>query len=133
MTNLYLLIISGGDKMAKILVVDDEDTMRMLITETLALEDYEVSEATNGKLALELIKKDKPDVILLDLMMPEMDGYQVISKLKEQGIVDDFKIVILTAKGQQEEKEAALEQGADHFLSKPFSPMQLLDLVEEIL
>ena len=119
--------------MAKILVVDDEDTMRMLITETLALENYEVSEATNGKSALELIKKDKPDIILLDLMMPEMDGYQVISKLKGQGIVDDFKIVMLTAKGQQEDKKSALEQGADHFLSKPFSPMQLLDLVEEII
>lgn len=118
--------------MSKILVADDEETMRMLITETLALEDYEILEAVDGESALEIIKKETPDIILLDLMMPKIDGYEVINALKEEGVVEKFKIVLLTAKGQQEEKELALKQGADHFLSKPFSPMQLLDLVEKI-
>ena len=118
--------------MNKILVVDDEETMRMLITETLALEDYEILEATDGKSGLATIKQETPDIILLDLMMPKMDGYEVINALKEEGIVEKFKIILLTAKGQQEEKELALKQGADYFLSKPFSPLQLLELVEKI-
>ena len=118
--------------MGEVLVVDDEDTMRMLIRETLSLADYEVLEATNGEDALEIIKAEEPNIILLDLMMPKMDGYDVIKELKKGNLIDKSKIVILTAKGQGEEKELALEQGADYFLSKPFSPMDLLDLVKEI-
>ena len=118
--------------MGKVLVADDEDTMRMLITETLSLADYKVLEATNGEEALKIIKEEKPKIILLDLMMPKMDGYDVIKQLEEDDLIDKSKIVILTAKGPQEEKELALQQGADYFLSKPFSPMELLDLVEEV-
>ena len=118
--------------MTKVLVVDDEETMRMLITETLALEDYEILEATNGEAALEIIQSESPDIILLDLMMPKMDGYEVINNLKEKELLSESKIIILTAKGQQKEKELALKHGADDFLSKPFSPMGLLDLVNDI-
>ncbi|MFO7818990.1 MAG: response regulator [Halanaerobacter sp.] len=118
--------------MGKILVVDDEDSMRMLITETLSLRDYEVLEATNGEDALKIIKEEEPNTILLDLMLPKMDGYDIIQQLKEDDLIDKSKIAILTAKGQAEEKELALQQGADYFLSKPFSPMDLLDLVKEI-
>ena len=118
--------------MNKILVVDDDETMRMLITETLALKDYEILEATNGKSGFELIKEEKPAIVLLDLMMPKLDGYEVIKKLNEEDLMTNIKIVILTAKGKEEEKKLALERGADYFLSKPFSPMNLLELIGKI-
>ncbi|MGM0501957.1 MAG: response regulator transcription factor [Bacillota bacterium] len=118
--------------MKKIVVADDEQSMRLLITETLAIEDYDIKEAKTGSEALQLIEDEQPDIAILDLMMPELDGYQVIEQLKEKNILEKIEIVILTAKGQQSVEKEALSKGANHFLSKPFSPVELLKKINQI-
>lgn len=119
--------------MCKILVADDEKALRILIAGTLEIGDYNILEAANGIKALELVKQEKPDLVILDVMMPGMTGYEVCKHIKNNSDISDTKILILTAKGQQSDKEAALEAKADYYLAKPFSPMELLSLVEEIL
>lgn len=119
--------------MCKILVADDESALRMLISGTLEIEDYSILEADNGILALELVKQERPDLIILDVMMPGMTGYEVCKCIKTNQDIADTKVLILTARGQQSDKEAAWEVLADYYLSKPFSPMELLLMVKEIL
>jgi two-component system alkaline phosphatase synthesis response regulator PhoP len=84
-------------------------------------------------LALELVKQERPDLIILDVMMPGMTGYEVCKCIKTNQDIADTKVLILTARGQQSDKEAAWEALADYYLSKPFSPMELLLMVKEIL
>ncbi|WZL72714.1 response regulator [Clostridiaceae bacterium 35-E11] len=119
--------------MKKILVADDEVSLRFLITETLAMEGYEIFEAEDGEEALALAREKKPDIILLDVMMPKLTGYQVAEKLTEEKWEHRGIIVMLTAKGQHQDKEKGLASGADYFLTKPFSPIYLLGLIEKIL
>ncbi len=118
--------------MYKILVADDEKALRLLIAGTLEIGDYDILEADNGIEALELVKKKRPDLVILDVMMPGMTGYEVCKRIKTNPDIADTKVLILTAKGQQSDKEAAWEALADFYLSKPFSPMDLLSMVEEI-
>lgn len=125
--------VFGGINMYKILVADDEKALRMLISGTLEIEDYYILEADNGMLALELVKQERPDLIILDVMMPGMTGYEVCKCIKTNPNIADTKVLILTARGQQSDKEAAWEALADYYLSKPFSPMELLFMVKEIL
>ena len=119
--------------MYKILIADDERALRLLIAGTLNVEDYQIVEADNGIQALELVKRERPDLIILDVMMPGMTGYEVCQRIKTNPDIADTKVLILTAKGQQTDKEAAWEALADFYLSKPFSPMKLLSMVKEIL
>ena len=119
--------------MCKILVVDDERALRLLITGTLEIGDFNIVEAENGIEALELVNRERPDLIILDVMMPGMTGYEVCKRIKTNPDIADTKVLILTAKGQQTDKEAAWEAMADFYLDKPFSPMKLLSMVEEIL
>jgi CheY-like chemotaxis protein len=119
--------------MNRILIVDDEKALRMLITGTLEIGDYEVFEADNGIDALRMVEEEKPDLIVLDVMMPGMSGYEVCSRIKSNVYLKHIKVLILTAKGQQTDREAAKEVQADCYLSKPFSPAELLNAVEEIL
>lgn len=118
--------------MYKILVADDEKALRLLISGTLEIGDYDILEADNGIEALELVKKEKPDLVILDVMMPGMTGYEVCKRIKTNPDIADTKVLILTAKGQQSDKEAAWEALADFYLAKPFSPMDLLSMVKEI-
>lgn len=119
--------------MNKVIIADDERALRMLIAGTLEIGNYEILEADNGIDALELVKQEKPDLIILDVMMPGMTGYEVCKRIKTDSDISDTKVLILTAKGQQSDKEAAWEAMADIYLAKPFSPMELLSTVEEIL
>lgn len=119
--------------MYKVLVADDERALRVLIAGTLEIGNYEILEADNGLEALDLVKREKPDLIILDVMMPGMTGYEVCKKVKTNPDISDTKVLILTAKGQQSDKEAAWEAMADFYLAKPFSPMELFAMVEEIL
>lgn len=118
--------------MKRILIVDDERPLRMLISGTLEIGDYEIFEADNGIDALELIKKEMPDLVILDVMMPGMTGYEVCKRIKTNPDLANIKVLILTAKGQQSDKEAAWEAMADFYLAKPFSPLNLLNMVGEI-
>lgn len=119
--------------MFKVLIADDERALRMLIAGTLEIGDYEILEADNGIAALDKVKREKPDLIILDVMMPGMTGYEVCKQIKTNPDIADTKVLILTAKGQLSDKEAAWEAMADFYLAKPFSPMELLAMVEEIL
>ncbi len=119
--------------MYKILVADDEKALRMLVRGTLEIGNYNIFEAENGVDVLYLTATEKPDLIILDVMMPGMTGYEVCEEIKSKDEFKDTKILILTAKGQQTDKEKAKEVMADYYLSKPFSPAKLLSVVEKIL
>ena len=119
--------------MYKILVADDESALRLLVAGTLEIGNYEIQETDNGLDALNIARKEKPDLIILDVMMPGMTGYEVCKTIKTDPYLKDIKILILTAKGQYADKKAAKEALADYYLSKPFSPMELLYIVENIL
>ena len=119
--------------MKKILIADDETSLRMLITGTLEIGDFEVIETDNGMDALKLATIEKPDLMILDVMMPGLTGYQVCQRIKADEHLRQIPVIILTAKGQQADKDTAIEAKADYYVAKPFSPAQLLTLVEEIL
>ena len=119
--------------MAKVLVADDEASLRFLITETLEIEDYEVIEAEDGEQAVKKIFDEQPDLVLLDLMMPKLSGYQVIDTMYNGNLEYTPNVIMLTAKGQQEDKDKAVELGIDYYMTKPFSPLELLDIVERVL
>lgn len=113
----------------KILIVDDEPHIRLLLEQTLEeLEDYDVEffSAENGEKALELIEEEKPDLVFLDVMMPKMNGFDVCKTVKREWNMADIYIVILTAKGQEYDKEKGLEMGADRYLTKPFNPDEIM-------
>jgi len=112
-----------------ILVVEDEIRIRFLMRDYLSKEDYTVFEAENGALALEIFKKEKIDLILLDIMMPIMDGLTVLEKLRE---VSTVPVILLTAKSQEEDKLQGYEYGADDYITKPFSPKVLMAKIKAI-
>ena len=114
----------------KILIADDEDVLRMLIAETLEVEDYELDEAQDGLEAYEKIMINEYDLILLDLMMPGKSGLEVCQLVRAAG--KTTPIVMLTAKTQAEDRENAVKVGVNYFFAKPFSPMQLLDFIQGI-
>lgn len=118
--------------MKKILVVDDEIVLRMLIRGTLE-DSYEIFEAEDGYAGLDLARTALPDLIVLDMMMPGITGLEVCQKLKQDPATSSVKILLLTAKSQQRDREAAMAAGVDYFLAKPFSPANLIVLVGDIL
>lgn len=118
--------------MKKILVADDELSLRYLIVETLELEDYDVYQAEDGEEAVKLALEIKPEIMILDLMMPKLDGYGVLDRLQKEDKINEMKIIMLTAKAQKEDKERGISNGADVFLTKPFSPLELLDVIDRL-
>jgi len=120
--------------MKKILIVDDEEKVRKLVEVTLSIAELEIMHASSGDEALRIAQKAKPDIILLDIMMPgRLDGYDVCSLLKKDPDTMDIYIIMLTAKGQKVDKERGLALGADDYIVKPFSPMELMDKINSIL
>lgn len=120
----------------KILIVDDEAHIRMLIEQTLEeLEDegVEFFTAENGEMALEVITKEKPDLIFLDVMMPKLNGMEVCRRVKQEMGLTDIYIVLLTAKGQESDRQKGLDVGADVYMTKPFDPELLLEKAREVL
>nr|WP_127018015.1 response regulator transcription factor [Anoxybacter fermentans] len=114
----------------KILVVDDDPNIRQLLQMTFQVEGYEVILAEDGKKALEQFKKNPVDLVVLDLMLPEIDGWQVCRKLREES---DIPIIMLTAKDDEVDTILGLKLGADDYVTKPFSPRELLARVEAVL
>ncbi len=113
----------------KILVVDDEEALCQLFTERLTLEGFKVATARNGCEALALVEWEPPDLIVLDLVMPEMEGMEVLRRIREQG--GDLKVVVLTAYGTAWQAREAMALGVREFLGKPFDLDRLLRLVVE--
>jgi CheY-like chemotaxis protein len=110
------------------LVVDDEVVIRRLVRTVLEADDFTVMEAPDGKAALVLLEDARPAVVILDVMMPELDGVEVCRQLDH----DVLKVVMLTARDDPELEQRCKEAGADAFLTKPFSSIELLDLLEEL-
>ncbi|MCD8501643.1 MAG: response regulator [Bacillaceae bacterium] len=119
--------------MKKILLAEDEEVLRMLIFDTLEDEGYDIDEASDGREALDLIKDNDYDLIIVDYMMPGLTGIEVIESVRATSSKSEMKIMMLTAKSQQKDEERARFAGADYFLAKPFSPLKLAELVEEIV
>lgn len=117
----------------KVLVVDDEKFVRELIKIKLGRCGLTVIEATNGLDAVEMAQSLKPDMILMDVMMPKMNGFEACEKLKSNPDTARIPIVMLTARGEQTNLEKGLALGATDYMSKPFSPQKLAELVIEIL
>ena len=120
--------------MKKILVVDDQLEVRELVSVTLRSDDYQVIQAESGEKAVEVARAEKPDLIIMDIMMPgEIDGIEATHIIKNDPETKDCQIVMLTSKGQQVDREKGFEAGADDYFVKPFSPLELIKKVEEIL
>lgn len=117
--------------MSKILLAEDEEVLRMLIVDTLEDEGYEVDEACDGEEAYACLKNHSYDLVLLDYMMPVYTGLELITMIRKENI--PIKIMMLSAKSQASEQQKVLDAGADYFMSKPFSPAQLVKRIEEIL
>jgi two-component system alkaline phosphatase synthesis response regulator PhoP len=113
----------------KILVVDDEENIRKLVKYNLILDGFEVVLAVDGKDGLEKAVSEKPDLILLDIMMPEIDGLEVCSRLKKNPDTRDIPIFMLSAKGQMQDLEDAYEIGADNYITKPFDVEKLSEII----
>ena len=121
---------------AKILIADDESFIRLLIEQALEeLEDEGVSllAAEDGAEALETIKREQPALVFLDVMMPHMNGFDVCKAVKRELGMEDVYVVMLTAKGQEIDKQRGAEVGADLYMTKPFDPDELLSLAQEVL
>jgi two-component system phosphate regulon response regulator PhoB len=109
--------------------VDDDDMIRRLVRTVLEADDFEVVEARNGEQALTMIEDLRPAVVVLDIMMPGINGVEVCRRLDHENV----KVVILTARDDADLADECMAVGADAFLTKPFSSIQLLDLVEELM
>jgi len=117
----------------KILVVDDEPNVLRTLTFVLRKEGYEVSSAGDGEEAMAKVRESKPNLMFLDVMMPKKNGYEVCQELKSNSSLSDIHVVMLSAKGQEADKERALNLGADEFITKPFSPMEVVEKVKKLL
>jgi DNA-binding response OmpR family regulator len=121
---------SAPREVKRILVVDDEPRMIGFIRMNLELEGYQVIEAHNGLEALEVVRTQLPDAILLDVMMPELDGFETLRMLRE---FSNVPVIMLTAKGEEDDKVKGLEFGADDYVTKPFGPRELSSRVRAVL
>mgnify|MGYP005752987997 CR=1 FL=1 len=123
-----------GPDMKKILVVEDHADIRKLVRLTLELGNYDIHEAASGPQGVEAAADCIPDVVLLDVMMPgEYDGLEACRRIKANPALSHAKVLMLTARGQSSDQEAGLNAGADAYLAKPFSPLQLIETIEQHL
>jgi DNA-binding response OmpR family regulator len=114
----------------RILVVDDEERMVRFIRMNLEHDGFQVSEAFNGKQAIQKLRDVTPDLILLDIMMPDLDGFEVLETVRE---ITNVPVIMLTAKGEEDDRVRGLEGGADDYITKPFSPRELVSRVKAVL
>jgi CheY-like chemotaxis protein len=117
----------------KVLICDDENALRALVRGALSIGDYELAEARDGDESVEIAMEFEPDLIVLDVMMPGRTGFEVLEELRTDTRFAETPVVLLTARTQAADREAADSAGADRFLPKPFSPLELVSIVEELL
>ena len=116
-----------------ILVVDDEPYVIRSLTFVLQKEGYDVSSAVNGEEAMAKVRESKPNLMFLDVMMPKKNGYEVCQEIKNDSGLSDIYIIMLTAKGQEADREKGLDLGANEFMTKPFSPARVVKRVRELM
>jgi two-component system alkaline phosphatase synthesis response regulator PhoP len=117
----------------RILVVDDEIYIVHILEFSLTMEGYTVLTASDGEEALKLIEQERPDLVVLDIMMPKLDGYEVCRRLRQDDQFGNLPVILLSAKGRPVDREAGLQAGADDYIAKPFSPRKLLEKIRELL
>jgi DNA-binding response OmpR family regulator len=123
----------AGVPAAKVLLVDDDPVILKLLQVNFEMEGYTVSLANDGVEGLEKARAEQPDIVLLDIMMPRMDGLEVTRQLKADDATRDIPIILLSAKAQSSDVQAGREIGADDYLTKPFDPLELLERVGQLL
>ncbi|MDR0795788.1 MAG: response regulator transcription factor [Tannerella sp.] len=123
-------MISDGGSMAKILICDDESGLRSVIKKYAEFEGYETAEAANGMKAVELHKKEQFDIIIMDVMMPVLDGFSAVKEIRK---ISDVPIIMLTARGEEYDKVLGFELGIDDYVVKPFSTKEIMLRVTAIL
>ena len=119
--------------MANILIAEDERDIRDLIQFTLMFAGHKITAAANGVEALELAPKVKPDLIMMDVRMPKMTGYEACREMKKIDVIKDVPVIFLSAKGQDEERQTGIEAGAVAYILKPFAPDELTKQIGDIL
>jgi len=119
--------------MKKVLVADDDRNVLYLISEVLAKGNYEVAQAVNGDHALKLARETHPDLIVLDVMMPGLDGLGVLRLLKDDPATRDIKVVVISAKTKPQDVEKGMAEGADAYLTKPFKVAELTATINKVL
>ncbi|MGE5221129.1 MAG: response regulator transcription factor, partial [Omnitrophica WOR_2 bacterium] len=117
-------------KNRRILVVDDEERMVRFIRLNLEHDGFRVTEAYRGAQAIDRLRSTLPDLVLLDIMLPDMDGFEVLKMIRE---VSNVPVIMLTAKGEEDDRVRGLELGADDYVTKPFSPRELVSRVRAVL
>ena len=117
----------------QLLLVDDDPNLILLIQDYLEFQGYEVKSADNGQEALDILERHIPDLIICDIMMPDIDGYEVVERIREDGRISWIPVIFLSAKGQTTDRVKGLTKGADVYLVKPFEPEELLAQVESSL
>jgi len=118
---------------AKILVVDDEIYIVHILDFSLGMEGYEVVTALDGEQALQKVKTEQPDLIVLDIMMPKLDGYETCKQLKSDPATKHIPVILLSAKGLNVDQRLGFDVGADDYITKPFSPRKLVERVNALL
>jgi DNA-binding response OmpR family regulator len=118
---------------ANFLLVDDDPVILKLLQVNFEMEGFKVSTANDGVEGLEKARAERPDIVLLDIMMPRMDGLEVTKALKGDPDTKDIPIILLSAKAQASDVQAGKDMGADDYLTKPFDPLELLERVNELL
>ena len=117
----------------RVLVVDDEPFILRSLSFVLRKEGFLVSEASNGVEAMEKIRDELPGLVLLDVMMPKMNGYEVLSQVKSDAALRDIHVIMLTAKGQEADRIKGLSLGVNEYMTKPFSPMKIVERARAVL
>lgn len=119
--------------MKKIILADDDATIRLLVNATLRSDEYELLQASDGEETLTLARAEKPDLILLDIAMPKIDGFEVCRQLKADDATKDINVIMLTARAQDADRRRGEEVGVNGYFTKPFSPLALLGKITEVL
>lgn len=116
-----------------VLVADDEPSLRRLVSATIESDQWEIVEAADGAVAWEMLQRLKPDLALLDVQMPGRNGIELTRAIRGEPALRDTRVILLTSRAQEADVKAGIEAGADLYLTKPFSPLELLDAVEKTL
>ncbi len=119
--------------MKRVLVVDDDPLLTRLVRINLELSDFQVEEVWDGSSAMQVLEKNPPDLLILDIMMPRMDGWDILKLVRENPALLELPVVILTARAQEEDALKCWEMGADDYITKPFSSIRLSDGVKNVL
>ncbi len=125
MSNNLLSWVAQMTRQKTILIVDDDPSIRHLLEMTVSTEPYNIVVASDGEEAIELARLHQPDIVLLDVIMPKMDGYEVCEQLKRDPATEGVVVILLTAKAQREDRLRGAAAGADGYIAKPFSPQSL--------